>query len=63
MTTEPRTTLLTAQDVASLLAVKPSWVYARSRDGGIPTVKLGRYCRYRRDEIERWIGAQGSLAV
>ncbi len=38
-----------------------SWVYARSREWdktggkrGIPTVKLGRYYRYREDAIADW---------
>jgi len=55
---EPRAvsaSLLTAQDVAGLLGVPASWVYEQSRIGGIPTVTLGRYRRYRREAIEAWI--------
>lgn len=47
--------LLTAQDVAGLLGVPASWVYEQSRIGGIPTVTLGRYRRYRRQAIEAWV--------
>ena len=47
--------LLTASEVADLLGVPVSWVYEQSRRGRIPTVTLGRYRRYRRDAIERWI--------
>ena len=47
--------LLTASEVAELLGVPVSWVYEQSRRGRIPTVTLGRYRRYRRDAIERWI--------
>ncbi len=47
--------LLTAEDVARLLSVPKSWVYEQSRLGRIPTVTLGRYRRYRRDAIERWL--------
>ena len=50
--------LLTAQDVAGLLGVPASWVYAQARDGLIPTVQLGRYKRFRREAIEAWIVAQ-----
>jgi excisionase family DNA binding protein len=44
--------LLTAGEVADLLGVSTSWVYAQSRRGRIPTVTLGRYRRYRREAIE-----------
>lgn len=51
--------LLDAEDVAAMLGMKKSWVYARSRANEIPTVKLGpRYYRYRRDAIADWIVAQ-----
>jgi len=47
--------LLTADAVAEMLGVKRNWVYAQSRAGEIPTVKLGRYFRYRREAIEQWV--------
>lgn len=47
--------LLTAEDVAALLQVKPSWVYAESRAGRLPTVPVGRYKRFRRSAVEAWI--------
>jgi excisionase family DNA binding protein len=50
--------LLTADAVAELLGVTPAWVYAQSRAGTIPTVKLGRYYRYSRTSLERWIVTQ-----
>jgi excisionase family DNA binding protein len=51
--------LLDAEDVAAMLGMKKSWVYARSRANEIPTVKLGpRYYRYRREAIEDWISEQ-----
>jgi excisionase family DNA binding protein len=49
------TSLLTAEGVGELLGVPRSWVYEQSRRGRIPTVTLGRYRRYRRESIERWI--------
>lgn len=47
--------LMTAEDVARLLGVNVAWVYAQSRRRKIPTVTLGRYRRYRRSAIERWV--------
>jgi len=53
--------LLTADEVAELLGVTKSWVYAASRKGELPTVMLGRYRRYRRESIERWIEERESV--
>jgi excisionase family DNA binding protein len=47
--------LLTAGEVAQLLGVPRTWVYEQSRAGRIPTVRLGRYRRYRQEAIERWL--------
>jgi excisionase family DNA binding protein len=47
--------LLSAEQVGELLGVPRSWVWEQSRRGRIPTVRLGRYRRYRREAIERWI--------
>ncbi|MGC9974064.1 MAG: helix-turn-helix domain-containing protein [Gaiellaceae bacterium] len=61
--TEP---LLTAAEVAALLSVRESWVREATRDGRLPHLRLGRYRRYRRSDIERWLEAQaepGRLAI
>ena len=55
--------LLTAQEVALMLGVPASWVYSQTRAGGIPTVRLGRYYRYRREAIETWISEREALAA
>ena len=49
--------LLRADEVAEFLGMTRDWVYAESRAGRIPHVKLGRYYRYRRRSIERWMHA------
>lgn len=47
--------LLTAVDVAALLAVPVSWIYSETRAGRLPHVALGpRYRRYERHVIEAW---------
>jgi excisionase family DNA binding protein len=44
--------LLTVEDVAALLKVTPSWVYAHTRSRGtprserLPHVKIGKYVRF-----------------
>ena len=50
--------LLSAADVAELLAVPERWVRDASREGRLPTVRLGRYRRFRREAIEAWIAEQ-----
>lgn len=47
--------LLTASEVAELLAVPESWVREATREGRIPYLRLGRYCRYQRHAIEVWL--------
>jgi excisionase family DNA binding protein len=49
--------LLDAKQVADWLGVPESWVRESSRSGAIPTVALGRYRRYRREDVEAWLAA------
>jgi excisionase family DNA binding protein len=52
--------LLTAKEVAALLAVPESWVREATRDGRLPHLKLGRYRRYQRAVIDAWLQTQKS---
>jgi excisionase family DNA binding protein len=47
--------LLTANEVAEWLAVPVSWVRESTRSGAMPHVELGRYKRYREDDVARWL--------
>lgn len=48
--------LLTAGDVAAILRVPRSLVYALARRGELPTVRIGdRYVRFRPETIESWL--------
>jgi excisionase family DNA binding protein len=47
--------LLNAEQVAEMLGVPTGWVYRASRDRLIPTVRLGRYYRYRASAIRSWL--------
>jgi len=51
----PADELLTADDVAVLLRVTKAWVYAETRRGALPHVRLGRYVRYRRSAVAAWL--------
>jgi excisionase family DNA binding protein len=50
--------LLTASEVAELLAVPESWVREATRAGRLPHIPLGRYRRYSRQEIQAWLSEQ-----
>lgn len=52
------TRLLTADDLAERWSVSKAHVYRLSRERGLPTVRLGRYYRYRLAAIEAWEAAQ-----
>src|SRR5262249_45353031 len=58
--------LLDAGDVAELLGVPKSWVYAETRAGRLPHIVIGRYRRYRLEAVTAWIeeheaGARGRV--
>lgn len=50
--------LLTVDDVAAILRVRPRWVYEAAARGDLPRVKVGGYVRFRREAIEQWIADQ-----
>ncbi len=50
-----RADLMTADEVAVLLAVPVSTVHDWARRGLIPSRKLGRHRRFLRSEIEIWV--------
>lgn len=57
----PAGRLLTADDVAEVLGVPRAFVYALSRRGELPTVRVGdRYVRYRAQTVQEWIAGQES---
>lgn len=47
--------LLTEQEVADILQVKKSWVAEAAREGKLACVQLGRYRRFRREDVDDFI--------
>ncbi|MHB1135641.1 MAG: helix-turn-helix domain-containing protein [Coriobacteriia bacterium] len=47
--------LLTVPELAEILSVPESWVYARTATGEIPHVCVGRYKRFKLGEVLRWL--------
>lgn len=53
--------LLTVEELAALLKLKPSWIYFRTMQTGkdaIPRVKIGKYLRFNPGAVMEWIEAQ-----
>jgi excisionase family DNA binding protein len=54
------TSLLNASGAGELLNVPATWVLAEARDGRIPHLRLGKYVRFRRDDLLEWIAKRTS---
>ena len=50
--------LLSITDVCQELGMGKSWVYRRIQSGEIPSVKLGRNIKVRREDLEGYLDAQ-----
>ena len=54
--------VLTVKEVCKILRVHPSTVYKLTRQGRIPSFRVGTEWRFRADQIERWM-AEKSMYV
>jgi excisionase family DNA binding protein len=46
---------LTIEEVCDILQVKKHYIYGLTSRKQIPFVKLGRFVRFERDKIEKWL--------
>ena len=46
--------IMTLEEVAKYLKVKPQTIYTWAQDGTIPAAKLGKEWRFRKPVIDRW---------
>jgi excisionase family DNA binding protein len=46
--------IMTLEEVAKYLKVKPQTIYTWAQDGKIPAAKLGKEWRFRKSVIDRW---------
>ena len=51
----PTPPLLDANEAGGLLNVPASWILAEARAGRIPHVRLGKYVRFKTDELNAWL--------
>jgi excisionase family DNA binding protein len=47
--------ILTLEEVAHYLRLKPQTIYKWAQEGRIPAAKLGKEWRFRRSVIDRWL--------
>lgn len=47
--------LLTPEELCQLLHVKMTWIYRQVREGTIPHFKVGKYLRFFRPDVEKWV--------
>ena len=50
--------LLTIKELAERLKIRPSWLYAKTRERGegtIPNVRVGKYIRFDETEVLKWL--------
>lgn len=47
--------LLTVEEIADYLQVRPSTIYQWTHQGFIPHVKLGNLVRFKQFQIDRWV--------
>jgi excisionase family DNA binding protein len=50
--------LLTPADAGSYLGIHQKTAIRMAREGSIPALRLGKHWRFRRSDLESWVGAQ-----
>jgi excisionase family DNA binding protein len=50
--------ILTLEEVAQYLRLKPQTIYKWAQEGRIPAAKLGKEWRFRRSVLDRWLDDQ-----
>ena len=56
---ETRPSIMTVGEVARYMRVHTMTIYRMIRRGDLPAVRVGHGWRFRRDQIERWLAANG----
>jgi len=52
---EPEDTLFTVETLAKYLQVSKQWIYERVQFKEIPYIKVGKFLRFRKSEIDKWL--------
>ncbi len=55
--------LMDVKSLAEYLEVKPSWIYKQVQYKSIPHFHAGKYPRFKRSEIDKWISDNTTPAI
>jgi len=59
----PESELMTSEEVAEYLRVPVPTLYQwRHKGAGPKAARVGRWLRYKRDDVDRWLDQQGTAA-
>ena len=58
--TSERHEILTLEEVAAWLRLKPQTIYKWAQEGRIPAAKLGKEWRFKRSVLDKWLDEQMS---
>jgi excisionase family DNA binding protein len=61
--TDAEVPLLSVKDAAKFLAVHPSLIYAQCTQGKLPHIKVGRYYKFKREDLLNWMNQPKELKV
>jgi excisionase family DNA binding protein len=50
--------ILTPNQLADYLQISKQWVYERVSLGEIPHTRVGKYLRFRKSDIDKWMGSR-----
>ena len=56
-------TLLTVKTLAKYLEVSDQWVYERIQKAEIPVIKVGKFPRFKKTDIDRWLDSLKTPAM
>ena len=48
--------LLTIEEIAAVLKVPKSWIYARTCKNQLPHIKVGRHLRFQKEKVFEFLG-------
>lgn len=55
--------LMDANEAASLLQVHPKTLQLMARQGRVPAVRVGKFWRFRKTEINRWLQSASRIQL
>ena len=51
----PNPNLMSLEEISAFLQVKPRTIYKLIRDGQLPAIKIGKFWRFSKDEVEKYL--------